>query len=80
MNQPLSLLFILFSLVSLAAGIFLARKPQAAIEIQKRFYAGINWRIEPISMPKEIRNTRLMGALLIALSLTMLCLIFAGSS
>ena len=32
-----------------------------AFEIQRRFYARINWRIEPISFEKEMRNTRLMG-------------------
>jgi len=67
-------------LLGLAAGIFLVKKPQASIEIQKRFYAGINWKIEPISMPKEMRNTRLMGLFLIALSLAILYLVFAGSS
>jgi hypothetical protein len=43
------------------------KRPELAIEIQKRFYAKINWRIEPVSMPKEIRNTRIMGWFLAAL-------------
>ncbi|MEK6563652.1 MAG: hypothetical protein AABZ65_01325 [Candidatus Omnitrophota bacterium] len=29
----------------------------------------INWRIEPVSMPKEIRNTKLMGVFLIIAAL-----------
>jgi hypothetical protein len=59
------LLILLISLISLAIGLFLLLKPSSAIELQRRFYALINWRIEPISMPKEIRNTRLMGLFLI---------------
>jgi len=35
--------------------------PSLAIEIQRRFYERINWNIEPISVSKEIRNTRIMG-------------------
>ena len=50
-------------------------KPQLAIEIQQRFYAKINWKIEPISMEKEIRNTRIMGGFLIVVLIV--TLIFA---
>lgn len=49
-------------------GLFLAIKPQQAIELQKKFYAKINWNIEPISINKEIRNTRIMGLFLIILA------------
>jgi hypothetical protein len=35
--------------------------PHLAIEIQRRFYEKINWNIEPISVSKEILNTRIMG-------------------
>lgn len=53
-------------LIFLAALIFLAGSfvfvdPARAIELQKRFYAKINWRIEPIDMRKELRNTKIMG-------------------
>jgi len=37
--------------------------------MQKKFYAKINWRIEPISMQKEIRNTKIMGIFLVSLAL-----------
>lgn len=60
------LVFTLFSLFGLAIGFFLVTRPALAIELQKKFYAGINWKIEPISMEKEIRNTRLMGLFLAA--------------
>ncbi len=46
-------------------GLLMFLKPKVVIEFQRKFYAKINWRIEPISMPKEIRNTKLMGLFLI---------------
>ncbi|MDD5431725.1 MAG: hypothetical protein PHO70_01890 [Candidatus Omnitrophica bacterium] len=63
MNYLISVL-ILSAVMPLILGVFLVAKPSLAIELQRRFYALINWRIEPISMKKEIRNTRLMGFLL----------------
>jgi hypothetical protein len=53
------------SAIGVAVGLYLTLKPFDAIELQKKFYAMINWRMEPISLPKEIRNTRLMGIFII---------------
>jgi len=60
---------IMILIVSLAIGVFLFLKPASIIEIQRKFYEKINWRVEPISMPKEIRNTKIMGLSLILMSL-----------
>ena len=60
---------LLICVVSLLIGLFIFLKPDSAIQIQKEFYEKINWRIEPISMQKEIRNTRIMGLFLITISL-----------
>jgi hypothetical protein len=62
-------LLILISLSSLIIGLFIFLKPALAIEIQKKFYAKINWHIEPISMQKEVRNTKIMGLFLIGVGL-----------
>ncbi len=63
-------LLILFGAgISAAVGIFMFFRPVAAIEVQRRFYEKINWRIEPISMAKEIRNTKIMGLFLVIISL-----------
>lgn len=59
---------ILLGLACLMVGFFIFLKPALAIEIQRRFYARINWRIEPISMSKELRNTKIMGGFLLALA------------
>lgn len=53
-------------LISVTFGLLLSLRPGSAIEMQKKFYHRINWNIEPVSMAKEIRNTRIMGFILIA--------------
>ena len=53
----------------LAIGVFLCLKPALAIRIQIKFYEKINWRMEPVSMEKEIRNTRIMGLFLFGVAL-----------
>lgn len=68
----LKLLPIALSVIGLLIGFFFALKPVLLIEIQRRFYEKINWRIEPISMPLEIRNTRFMGIIIIIFSLAAL--------
>ena len=72
----LSVLYFCIFLVVIAAsssiiGLFLFLKPTLAIEIQKRFYAKINWRIEPIDFSKEIRNTKIMGIFLFSVTLVL---------
>ena len=52
------------AVISLALGFYLVKRPLEAIELQRKFYEKINWRIEPISLQKEIRNTRIMGIFL----------------
>ncbi len=66
-NTPL--IPILISVVGIIIGLFVFFKPTLTIEIQKKFYEKINWRIEPISMQKEIRNTKIMGIFLIAVAI-----------
>ena len=59
----------LIFVVSAMLGLWMFLKPARAIEVQRRFYLRINWRIEPVSMRNEIRNTKLMGVFLIILAL-----------
>ena len=75
MTIPIFPILIMFSFFGIAIGSTMIIKPSLAIEIQKRFYARINWRIEPISMAKELRNTKLMGLLLLTFAIA--TLIFA---
>lgn len=63
---------ILFSLIGLGIGVIMIINPVFAIEMQRRFYEKINWKIEPISKSLEIRNTRLMGYSLVVLLVALL--------
>lgn len=47
--------------IAVAFGALLMWRPRKVIEIQTTFYRAFNWKIEPISMEKEIKNTRIMG-------------------
>jgi len=58
------IIFILIAAGSLILGLFIFARPLWVIEFQKRFYRLINWNIEPVSMEREIRNTRVMGLFL----------------
>jgi hypothetical protein len=61
------MLILLFTAaLSIAFGIFLIQRPLSAFECQRRFYRLINWDIKPISVEKEIRNTKWMGIFLLA--------------
>jgi hypothetical protein len=64
-----TLIFICVALFALITGSFVYSSPERIIDIQKKFYALINWRMEPISMPREIRNTKLLGLFLILFTL-----------
>ena len=59
-----TLIFLFIVIFSLCIGFIIYRFPYHVFEIQRKFYTLINWRIEPISMQKEIRNTRIMGLFL----------------
>jgi len=60
-----AILLAVVSILCMAVGLFIYFKPILAIEIQKKFYEKINWKMEPISLTKEIRNTKLMGFFLV---------------
>ncbi len=75
---PVPPVLILFSIIGLGIGAFMVIHPALSIEIQRRFYCRINWKIEPISLVKEIRNTRAMGWFLVILSVTTLFLTFTN--
>ena len=51
------------AIFSVLLGVFLMAVPKQVIEAQIIFYRWINWRMEPVSWEKEIRNTRIMGVM-----------------
>ncbi len=56
------------AVIAIAFGALVAWKPKKVIEIQIAIYRPFNWKIEPISMEKEIRNTRIMGMVVLVLA------------
>lgn len=64
MNLNLTPLSMLFAVAGIIAGLAMFFQPAPLIKMQIKFYTKINWRIKPISMPKEIKNTRIMGLVL----------------
>ena len=50
-------------------GALVAWKPKKTIDIQAALYRPFNWRLEPISMEKGIRNTRIMGLTVVILGI-----------
>jgi len=61
--------------IAIVFGGLLAWKPKKIIDIQIALYRPFNWKIEPISMKKEIRNTRIMGLAVLVLGVFSLGLI-----
>lgn len=60
---------ILCKIFFLFIGRFIFLYPDKTIEYQKKFYEKINWKIEPISIRKELRNTKVMGLFIFILTL-----------
>jgi hypothetical protein len=57
------------STVAILFGALIAWKPRKVIDLQTALYRPFNWKLEPISMEKEIRNTRLMGLALVVIGI-----------
>ncbi len=49
------------TVIAIVFGGLIAWKPKKTIDIQIALYRPFNWKIEPISMEKEIKNTRIIG-------------------
>ena len=73
---PLCIIVGIISAIGLFIGFVLVLNPSLAIAIQKKFYEKINWRIEPISMQKEISHTRMMGLFMVIFLLATIYLVF----
>ena len=76
MNPTLLLQLVAVAIV-LALGFWYFRQPKKVIKAQQDFYLLFNWKLEPVSMKKEIQNTRFMGKLLMVLAvISFICIIF----
>ena len=60
---------LMVSVIAVLFGALIAWKPRKVIDLQTAFYRPFNWKLETISMKKEIRNTRLMGLTLVIIGI-----------
>lgn len=81
--MAIELIFYVFEifafLFGLAVGVVCLRRPDLAIEIQRKFYKRINWDMTPISMKKELRNTRMLGGGLLIISFVLVVFLYLFS-
>ena len=73
---PVRALVSAISLIGLIIGALLIFKTSLMIELQRVLYAQMNWKIEPISLPKELRTLRAMGLCTVIFLTVILFLIF----
>ena len=62
----------LLGIVALFVGALSALAPQRSIALYQWMMERFNWRVSPIDEAREVRNTRLLGALLVLLGVMLL--------
>ena len=65
----LLLILIIFAAVAILFALLMIFNPALIIKIHIKTAEKSNWRTEPISMEKELKNTRFRGINLIAISI-----------
>ena len=68
--------FLGLGFLGLALGILSVAKPQRSIGLYQWIMERFNWKVMPIDESREIRNTRVLGAILALLSLAVLTMGF----
>jgi len=62
------IVLILIAFAGISVGGLSAVSPRRSIELYQWIMKWFNWRVEPIDLKKEIRNTRVLGVLMVVLS------------
>ena len=70
-------LFSAIAIVGFAFGVFSAVWPGRSIGLYQWIMERINWKVVPIDMSRELRNTRTEGLVLIALGLAIFFIAFS---
>ena len=68
-------LFLLVGYLGVAMGMFSAWAPKRSIALYQKIMALFNWNVAPIDLPREIRNTQLLGLVLTTLSAAILVIV-----
>lgn len=70
------LVFLGIGCSGLAVGILSVVWPERSIGLYQWIMERFNWKVAPIDGPREIRNTRILGTILTALSLIIFFMTF----
>lgn len=68
------------AILSLGQGVLALASPKRCIEIFQAWCRYLNWEVAPINWSKELRNTRILGGLLIVLGVLIAAVLFACPS
>ena len=71
------LFFLGIGCFGLVLGILSAVRPKQSIGLYQWIMECINWKVAPIDEPREVRNTRILGIVLITLSLVIFFMTFS---
>ena len=63
--------------LGLALGILSVVRPKQSIGLYQWIMECFNWKVAPINEPREVRNTRVLGIVLVALSLAIFFIAFS---
>jgi len=66
------IVFLVLSVFSFGLGMLSAAWPERSIGLYQWIMERYNWKVVPIDGPREVRNTRILGLVLVALSLATL--------
>ena len=61
--------------VGLGIGVFSTFWPERSMGLYEWIMERYNWKVTPIDLPREVRNTRLLGFVLTALSLAIFVIV-----
>ncbi|HNV86093.1 MAG TPA: hypothetical protein PKL97_03890 [Candidatus Omnitrophota bacterium] len=59
----------LIAFLAFVQGVFAVFAPRGCIHFFQKLCFSLNWKVEPADWDKELRNTKLLGVLLIVLAL-----------
>ncbi|MFH1208562.1 MAG: hypothetical protein V1673_03285 [Candidatus Omnitrophota bacterium] len=71
------LVFLGIGCLGLTLGVLSVVWPKRSIGLYQWIMERLNWKVAPIDEPHEVRNTRILGAALVALSLILFFMIFS---
>lgn len=69
--------FLVISCLGIGLGTFSAFCPKRSIGLYQGIMERFNWRVSPIDEVREVRNTRVLGTVLVLLSVAVLLIAYS---